>query len=230
MRLSELVKRDLAADPEITGVTADSRKVKPGYLFAALPGVKADGAEFAAKAEAAGAVAVIASRQMELPIPTVETHDPRRAYALAAARFWGAQPRPAWRSPAPTARPRSPTSAARYSPTRASRLASMGTLGVTRQRPRRRRRAAHPAGPDHAGRRRRGRDAGDARRQGRHPLLHGGLVARRRPAPAGRRGTEGRRLPEPDPGPPRLPRRHGHLSRAKLRLFETLCRAAGRRC
>ena len=38
VRLTRLVKRDLGVDPEITGVTADSRKVKPGYLFAALPG------------------------------------------------------------------------------------------------------------------------------------------------------------------------------------------------
>ena len=30
----------------ITGLTADSRQVKPGFLFAALPGTKADGAQF----------------------------------------------------------------------------------------------------------------------------------------------------------------------------------------
>ena len=42
-RLSELVRRDLADDPDITGVTADSRKVRDGFLFAALPGSKADG-------------------------------------------------------------------------------------------------------------------------------------------------------------------------------------------
>jgi UDP-N-acetylmuramoyl-L-alanyl-D-glutamate--2,6-diaminopimelate ligase len=92
VRLSELVKRDLPADPEITGVTADSRKVRPGYLFAALPGSKADGAEFAAKAVEAGAAAVIAARDLALSAPTVATSDPRRAYALAAAAYFGAQP------------------------------------------------------------------------------------------------------------------------------------------
>jgi UDP-N-acetylmuramoyl-L-alanyl-D-glutamate--2,6-diaminopimelate ligase len=91
-RLSHLVKRDLAVDPDIAGVTADSRKVGPGFLFAALPGSKIDGAEFAAKAVAAGAVAVIAERDLDLPVPTVASKDPRRAYALAAASFWGAQP------------------------------------------------------------------------------------------------------------------------------------------
>jgi UDP-N-acetylmuramoyl-L-alanyl-D-glutamate--2,6-diaminopimelate ligase len=91
-RLSALVKRDLAVDPEIAGVTADSRKVRPGFLFAALPGSKVDGAEFAAKAVAQGAAAVIASRELDLPAPTIASPDPRRAYALAAAAFHGAQP------------------------------------------------------------------------------------------------------------------------------------------
>jgi UDP-N-acetylmuramoyl-L-alanyl-D-glutamate--2,6-diaminopimelate ligase len=91
-RLSTLVKRDVAIDPPIAGVTADSRKVRPGFLFAALPGSKVDGAEFARKAVEAGAVGVIASRDMALSIPTIVTPDPRRAYALAAAAFWGEQP------------------------------------------------------------------------------------------------------------------------------------------
>ena len=53
-RLSNLLRRELESDPLITGVTADSRRVKPGYLFAALPGVSVDGAAFAAAAVAAG--------------------------------------------------------------------------------------------------------------------------------------------------------------------------------
>jgi len=91
-RLSDLVKRDLSVDPEITGVTADSRKVRPGVLFAALPGSKVDGTTFAAKAVEAGAAAVIAGRDLGLSVPTVVASDPRRAYALAAAAFHGAQP------------------------------------------------------------------------------------------------------------------------------------------
>ncbi|HLY79769.1 MAG TPA: Mur ligase domain-containing protein, partial [Caulobacteraceae bacterium] len=49
-RLSTLLQRDLAIDPVIEGVTADSRKVKPGYLFAALTGSNADGREYVASA------------------------------------------------------------------------------------------------------------------------------------------------------------------------------------
>ena len=91
--LSSLVQRNLDVDPAIAGVTADSRKVKPGFLFAALPGSTVNGGEFAAKAVAAGAAAVIAAEDMpELGVPVVVVPDPRRAYALAARAFWGAQP------------------------------------------------------------------------------------------------------------------------------------------
>jgi UDP-N-acetylmuramoyl-L-alanyl-D-glutamate--2,6-diaminopimelate ligase len=92
-RLSDLLRRDLAVDPMITGVTADSRKVAPGYLFAALPGAKADGRSFAQAAAAAGAAAILADAPVALDgIPVVAVRDARRAYALAAAAFFGAQP------------------------------------------------------------------------------------------------------------------------------------------
>ena len=45
-------------DPEIVGITADSRQVKPGYLFAALRGTQRDGRAFAAEAAAKGAAAL----------------------------------------------------------------------------------------------------------------------------------------------------------------------------
>jgi UDP-N-acetylmuramoyl-L-alanyl-D-glutamate--2,6-diaminopimelate ligase len=94
MRLSTLLQSDLAADPEITGVTADSRLVRPGFLFAALPGSKVDGKSFAMAAASAGAAAVLSGEPIAgLSAPNVVASDPRRAYALAAAAFWGAQPR-----------------------------------------------------------------------------------------------------------------------------------------
>ncbi|WP_312163014.1 UDP-N-acetylmuramoyl-L-alanyl-D-glutamate--2,6-diaminopimelate ligase [Phenylobacterium sp.] len=91
--LSQLVQRTFATDPVIEGVTADSRKVQPGFLFAALPGSKVDGKAFAAKAVEAGAVAVISAEDLPgLGVPVIVTPDPRRMYALAARAFWGAQP------------------------------------------------------------------------------------------------------------------------------------------
>ena len=93
-RLSDLVRRDLAVDPMITGVTADSRRVRPGYLFAALPGAKANGRSFVPQALAAGAAAILAGEDIPgLSAPVIAVGDPRRAYALAAAAHHGAQPR-----------------------------------------------------------------------------------------------------------------------------------------
>jgi UDP-N-acetylmuramoyl-L-alanyl-D-glutamate--2,6-diaminopimelate ligase len=81
-------------DIEISGITADSRKVAPGYLFAALKGVKADGAGFIADAVSRGAAAVIAPNgaQADGGVPVLTVEDPRHALALAAATFYGAQP------------------------------------------------------------------------------------------------------------------------------------------
>ena len=93
-RLSDLLHRDLADDPMISGVTADSRKVKPGWLFAALPGTQSDGRSFIPAALKAGAAAVLAPNDVKgLSAPVVNVLDPRRAYALAAAAFWGDQPK-----------------------------------------------------------------------------------------------------------------------------------------
>jgi UDP-N-acetylmuramoyl-L-alanyl-D-glutamate--2,6-diaminopimelate ligase len=135
MRLSQLVRRDLSSDPEIGGVTADSRKVKPGFLFAALPGSKVDGAEFAARAVEQGAAAVIAHYDLGLSAPTVIAKDPRRAYALAAANFWGQQPKMCVAVTGTNGK----TSVANFCRqmfARAGRTsASMGTLGVTVSRP-----------------------------------------------------------------------------------------------
>ena len=80
----------------IAGLAADSREVKPGYLFAALPGVKTDGARFIADALQRGAAAILVP-QGARPVPTsaaiIEDSDPRRRLALIAARFFGLQPK-----------------------------------------------------------------------------------------------------------------------------------------
>jgi UDP-N-acetylmuramoyl-L-alanyl-D-glutamate--2,6-diaminopimelate ligase len=92
-RLSDLVRRDLEVDPVIEGVTADSRKVRPGFLFAALPGAKADGRDFIPAALKAGAAAVLAADDVAaIAAPVVRALDVRRAYALAARAFHGEQP------------------------------------------------------------------------------------------------------------------------------------------
>jgi UDP-N-acetylmuramoyl-L-alanyl-D-glutamate--2,6-diaminopimelate ligase len=80
---------------DIAGVTADSRKVKPGFLFIAIAGAKDDGAHFAKQAAAAGAAAVAAEQGVEgLPagVAFVQVGNVRRALALAAAKFFSRQP------------------------------------------------------------------------------------------------------------------------------------------
>jgi UDP-N-acetylmuramoyl-L-alanyl-D-glutamate--2,6-diaminopimelate ligase len=91
--LSQILNRPCATDPVITGVTADSRKVREGFLFAALPGSKVDGRTFIPGAIESGAAAVLAPDDVEgLSVPVVHAGDLRRAYALAAAQFWAEQP------------------------------------------------------------------------------------------------------------------------------------------
>jgi UDP-N-acetylmuramoyl-L-alanyl-D-glutamate--2,6-diaminopimelate ligase len=78
-----------------TGVTADSRKVKPGDVFVAVPGTKADGLAFAAQAAASGAAAIIgesASPSLPHDTPFVKVESARRALSLMAARIYPHQP------------------------------------------------------------------------------------------------------------------------------------------
>ncbi len=80
---------DLVADRDaaVTGpVIIDSRQAEPGCLFAALPGTRADGHDFAPAAAAAGAVAVLATRPVGVPaliVPDVAAALARLARAVA---------------------------------------------------------------------------------------------------------------------------------------------------
>jgi UDP-N-acetylmuramoyl-L-alanyl-D-glutamate--2,6-diaminopimelate ligase len=78
----------------IAGITADSRMIKPGFLFAAVPGTKADGLAFVPQALAAGAVAVMAERAPSLPdgVAFVHVRNVREALARTAANFFPRQP------------------------------------------------------------------------------------------------------------------------------------------
>ena len=99
MRLRDLFREDAAIEPQaadvaVAGLAVDSRAVKPGDLFFALAGHKTDGARFVDAAMAAGAVALAADRapQGGSRVPFVVTPNPRRALALAAAKFFPRQP------------------------------------------------------------------------------------------------------------------------------------------
>ena len=107
VKLSELLE-ERGMDPaalkelEIAGLTSDSREVKPGYLFAALPGAKVDGRAFVAEAVTRGARAILAPPGTDLGavradadgklIRLITDSNPRRRFALMAAKFYRDQP------------------------------------------------------------------------------------------------------------------------------------------
>ena len=82
-------------DADITSVTPDSRLVKPGALFVAIPGTAKDGAEFIPQAIEKGAAGVVQAsslppgRTPEGGTTQVTVDDPRAALALIAANFYG---------------------------------------------------------------------------------------------------------------------------------------------
>jgi UDP-N-acetylmuramoyl-L-alanyl-D-glutamate--2,6-diaminopimelate ligase len=130
-RLSQILRADLDVDPEIRGVTADSRKVKPGFLFAALPGSRIDGRDFIPTALQAGAAAVLAPEAMpQLPVPVAHAWDVRRAYALAAGAFYAAQPRTCVAVTGTNGKTSVAAFCRQIFDTLGHKAASMGTLGV----------------------------------------------------------------------------------------------------
>jgi UDP-N-acetylmuramoyl-L-alanyl-D-glutamate--2,6-diaminopimelate ligase len=88
-------------DAQITGLAVDSREVRAGTLFAALPGTRVHGASFIPTALAQGATAILTDAEgARLAADTlaasdaalVVVEDPRQALACAAALWFGAQP------------------------------------------------------------------------------------------------------------------------------------------
>ncbi len=89
------------ADARVTGLSVDSRDVRPGHLFAALPGTRVHGAEFIEYALRMGAGAILTDRAgariaaealAASQAALVVAEDPRQALAFAAALWFGAQP------------------------------------------------------------------------------------------------------------------------------------------
>lgn len=74
---------------DVTGVTQDSRKVKSGDLFVAVPGTKEDGAQFVGEAVSRGAVAVVSEKAISSQVPFFKVSNARKALALIAANFYG---------------------------------------------------------------------------------------------------------------------------------------------
>ena len=82
---------DVRLDSTCTTVVYDSRASRPGSVFVALSGQKADGVSFAAQAVAAGAMAIVAERPAPggVDVPWIEVADARLALALLSAEHFG---------------------------------------------------------------------------------------------------------------------------------------------
>jgi UDP-N-acetylmuramoyl-L-alanyl-D-glutamate--2,6-diaminopimelate ligase len=95
MRLSALAKgfamTGVSRDPDITLVTEDSRKVRPGAMFVAVGGTSRDGHDFVRDALDRGAAAIVVERADAVPpgVPTCVVPSGRQALAALAARFHG---------------------------------------------------------------------------------------------------------------------------------------------
>lgn len=77
---------------DIAGLTCDSRAVRPGYVFAALPGARVDGRDYIQSAQEKGAVAVLAPVGTRAEIPVIEDANVRQRFARMAANFFARQP------------------------------------------------------------------------------------------------------------------------------------------
>nr|WP_307238734.1 UDP-N-acetylmuramoyl-L-alanyl-D-glutamate--2,6-diaminopimelate ligase [Catenuloplanes indicus] len=91
---TEVRQSGATSDPILTGITHDSSALYPGDLFAALPGAARHGAEFAARAAAAGASAALtdpagAAAVAEAGLPALVVDDPRAVLGTLASAIYG---------------------------------------------------------------------------------------------------------------------------------------------
>ncbi len=96
MKLSHLLKKaeqkrlEEERDPEITGISYDSRKTQRGDLFVAIKGSALDGHRYISQAIEAGALAVVVeeSEKSSLSVPVVKVNDSRKALSMLASGFY----------------------------------------------------------------------------------------------------------------------------------------------
>lgn len=97
LKLEDLIKAmnaleiDGALDSVVSGIEYDSRQVKAGVVFVAIPGFVVDGFDFAAEAVKRGALAVVSERDNEqkLQVTWIKTDNCRKALSDVAAKFYG---------------------------------------------------------------------------------------------------------------------------------------------
>ena len=99
MKLGELFANGVPADAanlDITGLTLDSRRVEPGFLFAALQGVAQHGRDYVEDAQKRGAAAILSAGDLhgDPGLPHVVSDEARWDFAKAASLFYPRWPEP----------------------------------------------------------------------------------------------------------------------------------------
>ncbi|MFQ5645711.1 MAG: UDP-N-acetylmuramoyl-L-alanyl-D-glutamate--2,6-diaminopimelate ligase [bacterium] len=91
MLLNDLMGERITGELEIKGLTDDSRKVRPGWLFICVKGLKSDGHRYWREAQAAGAVAIVAENELDIQsdMTVIKVPDSARARRELAVRFYG---------------------------------------------------------------------------------------------------------------------------------------------
>lgn len=79
-------------DTHVTGLSADSRQIKPGMVFAALPGTAMDGRDFIPGAIENGAIAILTVADVKASVPVISVPKPRLVYSQTAAKLYPGQP------------------------------------------------------------------------------------------------------------------------------------------
>ena len=102
LRLTKLIEaiglpvENIAGDPDILGMTEDSRRIEPGFLFVAISGMRFDGINYLQEAVRRGASAVLIEEGKTCNAPGVTvvntSRDLRHCYSLLAAQLYDAQP------------------------------------------------------------------------------------------------------------------------------------------
>ncbi|SHI80959.1 UDP-N-acetylmuramoylalanyl-D-glutamate--2,6-diaminopimelate ligase [Malonomonas rubra DSM 5091] len=86
----KIEKQHGSAEVEVSGLACDSRRVEPGFVFFALPGVQSDGFDFIPQAVTAGAVIIVAERlpqEQQTGVCYLQVGNVRKAMALIASRY-----------------------------------------------------------------------------------------------------------------------------------------------
>ncbi len=81
--------KGLEFDLEITGLSYDSRKVKPGDLFVCIKGFESDGHKYAKSAVDNGAIAIVCEEPVEADVPQIFVENSRKAMSFLSACFYG---------------------------------------------------------------------------------------------------------------------------------------------